>query len=293
MIFHLTTKEQWEAALLEGEYRAASLLNEGFIHFSSYGQIFDVANAYYRSVADPVLIAVDNTKIGGELKWEGESGAEFPHLYRSLNVSEAIAVIPFRRNESEVYVTDGHLRSLAGAVYLESDRLILREFYYGDFSSVHEYAKDAELTRFMPWGPNSDEETRSFLSRKFKEQCAVPRTVYDLAVVEKQSQRLIGSVGLFVRDRKAASAHIGYILNGNFHGKGYASEMSQAILRFGFEALGLNRIEATCDHDNAASFRVMQKIGMQKEGLLRENLFAKGKRRSTIVCAVLKSEFKS
>lgn len=289
MIFHLTSEKLWKRGLNDGEYRPESLAKDGFIHFSALGQILNVANSFYKSVDDSVLLAVENKNLS-ELKWEGEDGLEFPHLYRPLCSSDVEKVIPLSRNNLGDYVSNPLLEEAAGAVRIETPRLILREFQITDYEAVHFYGSDPEITKFMPWGPNSVTDTRAFLTRKFKEQSEMPRLKCDLAITCKTTGELFGACGVMTQNEQAQTAFLGYVMKKSAHGKGYATEFARAVIEYAFKHMNLYRIEATCDAENKASFNVMKKIGMQQEALLRGNLVYKNRRRDTIVCSILKNE---
>jgi ribosomal-protein-alanine N-acetyltransferase len=81
------------------------------------------------------------------------------------------------------------------------------------------------------------------------------------------------------------------VLNRKFWRQGYATEVAQALLKFGFNQLKLHRIFATCDPENIASAHVMEKIGMQQEGHIREHKLAKGKWRDSLLYAILDHEW--
>ncbi|MGG3279262.1 GNAT family N-acetyltransferase [Paenibacillus solani] len=171
---------------------------------------------------------------------------------------------------------------------LESTRLIIREFEEGDFASVHAYAADPIVTEFTMWGPNTEEETVNYLEeiRRMKEQD--PRNSYELALVLKDSGRLIGGVGLH---RLKTNAELGYCLNSAYWGQGYASEAALVMCRFGFKELGVNRIYATCRPGNVGSANVMRKIGMKQEGHLRQHLWFKGAFHDSYLFSVLREDF--
>ncbi len=86
-IVHICSKQDWQAAQAAGEYRADSLVSEGFIHFSIPEQALDTANRYYSGQSDLLLIWVDPIKLGAELRWEPSSGDVYPHLYGPLNLA--------------------------------------------------------------------------------------------------------------------------------------------------------------------------------------------------------------
>ncbi|MCZ2127637.1 MAG: DUF952 domain-containing protein [Anaerolineales bacterium] len=105
MIFHIASKEDWNAAQDAGEYAPSSLRTEGFIHFSTQRQIAQVAAAFYRGRADLILLSADETKLSAELKWEAPAGPPadnisqddlFPHLYGALNLDAVISAEEFR-----------------------------------------------------------------------------------------------------------------------------------------------------------------------------------------------------
>ena len=174
---------------------------------------------------------------------------------------------------------------------LETDRLFLREFEEDDLQAIHEYASDPKVVRYMGWGPNTEKDTQKFLQRAFEQQRNQPRTDHDLAIILKAENHLIGSGGLYIGNPIHKEAELGYSLNRRFWGQGYATEAARAFVAFGFEELGLHRVYATCDPANVASARVMEKIGMQREGHLREHRWMKGKWRDSYLYAILEQEW--
>lgn len=176
----------------------------------------------------------------------------------------------------------------------ESRRLYLRDFNSDDAEAVFSYAGDAGNTYFMDWGPDSREDVRNYLTRKFAEQIASPRRSFDLAVCLKENGKLIGSVGLFL-DENRSQAELGYIFHRDYHHMGYASEAAEALLRFGFMNLDLHRIYARCDSENYASEAVMKRLGMRKEADMKSCIYtAVGQRkqwRGEKLYALLQNEY--
>jgi RimJ/RimL family protein N-acetyltransferase len=158
---------------------------------------------------------------------------------------------------------------------------------------VHEYASDPQVVRFMSWGPNTEEETREFIQKSIDYQKEIPRVNYSLAVVLRDGNRLIGSCGIYESNIQNREGWIGYCLNRQFWGQGYATEAARALLEFGFTHLNLHRIFALCDTANTASAHVMEKIGMQYEGRFRENLQCRGAWRDSLLYAILDREWKT
>ncbi|MDR1689102.1 MAG: GNAT family N-acetyltransferase [Clostridiales bacterium] len=147
---------------------------------------------------------------------------------------------------------------------LETKRLILRKFKESDFAAVQSYASCPENIIFMVWGPNSEEETKSFIRTAIAKADEVPCRNFQYAVTAKDTGKLIGACDISISGEEGA---IGWILHRDFWRQGYAAEMGAVLLDFGFGELGLHRITATCDEENTASYKVMEKIGMRREGM--------------------------
>lgn len=176
---------------------------------------------------------------------------------------------------------------------IRTARLLLREFREEDFGDVHAYAERPEVARFMEWGPNTPEQTREFMDRRLAEQAAWPRAGVGLAVEHLADRRVIGAVRLTILDRANWAGDLGYSFHSAYWRKGYATEAGRAMLAAGFRALGLHRIWADCDVDNLGSWAVMQKLGMRREGHVREGKLIKGRWRDQFVYAILASEFEA
>jgi len=174
---------------------------------------------------------------------------------------------------------------------LETDRLLLREFRPDDEQAIHAYASDPEVVRLMIWGPNTPEMTKAFLAAALKEQEQWPRPFVSLAIELKSDRRVIGSIGLRIKDEKNRAADIGYVLARAYWRQGYMLEAARAILDAAFRKLDLHRVWATCDVRNRASYRVMEKLGMRREAHFRKNAFEKGEWRDTYLYAILAEEW--
>ena len=173
---------------------------------------------------------------------------------------------------------------------LETERLLLRKMKVSDAEDMYDYAKREELTKYLLWSPhNSFFYTKDYL--KYGESRYSVGDFYDWAVVEKASGRMIGTCGFTSIDTQHNSGEIGYVLNPDFHGKGYGTEAAARVLAFGFDNLELHRIEARFMEGNAASLRVMEKLGMTFEGFKREAMLIKGEYRTIGVSAILRNEY--
>jgi RimJ/RimL family protein N-acetyltransferase len=175
---------------------------------------------------------------------------------------------------------------------VETERLMLREFRADDEQDIHAYASDPEVVRLLIWGPNTLDATKTFLAGALKEQEQWPRATVSLAVELKGGRRVIGSIGLRVKDEKNCAADIGYVLNRAYWGQGYMVEAGRAVLDAAFRRLGLHRVWATCDPRNRASYRVMEKLGMRREAHFRKDVMEKGEWRDSYLYAILAEEWR-
>ena len=141
---------------------------------------------------------------------------------------------------------------------IESERLILRAFSPDDWEAVQSWAGNPENVRYMSFGPNTEEQTKEFLSQA--------RPGKDFAVVLKNESKVIGSGGISP-DRNNDSGEIGWILHKDYWKRGYGTEFCGALLKYGFETLKLRRIHAPCAAVNYGSYRVMERNGMRREAL--------------------------
>ena len=174
---------------------------------------------------------------------------------------------------------------------IDTKRLKLREITQEDFQGVHEYASDHETVKYMPFGPNTEEETREFIKRNMKRQQEEPRTDFGFGIILKNENRFIGACG--IHGITEVQASIGYILNRKHWGHGYATEAARSLVDYLFGELGVHRVFASCDPRNTASIRVLEKVGMSLEGRLRENMVIHGEYRDSLIFGILENEWKT
>ncbi|MFD1991955.1 GNAT family N-acetyltransferase [Paenibacillus nicotianae] len=171
---------------------------------------------------------------------------------------------------------------------LETQRLIIREIQPNDWEAIHIYTQLPEVTQHTAWGPNTEADTNTYVEEVIAQQQQPLRQDYELAICLKNEELLIGGIGIHVQN---TNAEIGYVLNPAYQGKGYMTEAAQAVLAYGFETLGVHRIFATCRPANSASEKVMQKIGMKCEGIMREHWYYKGQFHDSCLYSILAKEY--
>ncbi len=154
---------------------------------------------------------------------------------------------------------------------IEAQRLILRRFELSDSAAVQRLAGDRAIAATTLRIPHPYEygDAMRWIG-EHKERFEKGQEVV-FAIVKQASAELVGAAGLTI-NREFNSAELGYWIGKDYWGQGYCTEAARAVVRYGFEQLGLNRIHAHHLASNPASGRVMAKVGMVREGLLRRHV---------------------
>ena len=175
-------------------------------------------------------------------------------------------------------------------VKLETKRLLLRPLALDDSPRVARLAGAREIaatTLSIPH-PYSEADARTWIE-KHKGQESPPKEIV-FAITTRPDGELIGTIGFGGIDHEHCQAEMGFWIGMDWWGKGYATEAAQAVVRFGFEELKLNRIYAHYMVKNPASGRVLEKIGMKREGLLRQRVRKWGVFEDVVLLAMLKDD---
>ncbi len=174
---------------------------------------------------------------------------------------------------------------------LATPRLVLRRMLPEDAQDMYEYACRADVTKYLTWYPHDSVRfTRDYL--EYLEGRYATGDFFDWAITLRETGKMIGTCGFTSFDFDNDSGEVGYVLNPEFRGHEIIPEALHAVMKFGFQSLLLNRIEAHYIVGNDASRRVMEKVGMKFEGVRRSGMIIKGQYRDIGVCAVLSDEFR-
>jgi [ribosomal protein S5]-alanine N-acetyltransferase len=173
---------------------------------------------------------------------------------------------------------------------LQTPRLILRPARMGDAKDLFEYCRDPEVARHVLWDAHpSIHHTRVYVRSLLRQYRAGLPATY---VIELKAERkVIGTIGLMWIQQDNRSAEIGYSLSRAYWNRGLMSEALSEMLRFCFQTLNLNRVEAQYETDNPASGAVMRHAGMRREGLLRQRIYNKGRFMDVELYAILRNDF--
>lgn len=181
---------------------------------------------------------------------------------------------------------------MTSILQLETERLIIRDLAEGDLQAMHELNSLPETDEYNTLGlPENLQATSDLMQDRIARNAALPRSVYVMAIVLKGNQEMIGMIGINLAEPKKQRAEVWYKLHKNHWRKGYTAEALQRLLQYAFEDLKLHRIEAGCATENIASIKVLEKVGMQREGRCRKILPIRGAWVDNYMYAILEADF--
>lgn len=170
---------------------------------------------------------------------------------------------------------------------IKTDRLDLRPHRMDDLDDLLAFHSDPDVVRYVPWPVRDREQTRAALEVKLNQGALTePGQWLVLAMELRETGTVIGEVLLKWESDTSRQGELGFALNTAYHGRGLAAEAANAVLRLGFEDLGLHRICGNVINGNTASTKLLERLGMRQEGHLIENVFFKGEWCDELVYAV-------
>lgn len=149
---------------------------------------------------------------------------------------------------------------------IATERLSIRTFRRTDWPAVHTYMSRPDAILYMAKNVMDEAATKAYIEQQMGDDAT------DFALIRLADQQLIGHM-VFHSWFAPRTYEIGWIVHSAYQRQGYASEAATALLRHGFEAMNLHRIIATCQPENPASYRVMEKIGMRREAHFRQCIY--------------------
>lgn len=158
-----------------------------------------------------------------------------------------------------------------GTVTLETERLILRRFTMDDAEAMfRNWASDDEVTKFLTWPTHTNVSVSKAVINSWLDLYQKSNH-YSWTIVLKELGEPIGSTAAVKQDDNIKMVHVGYCIGRNWWHKGYTSEALNRLVEFFFEEVGVHRIESRHDPRNPNSGKVMQKAGLQFEGIMRKS----------------------
>ncbi|KOG07340.1 GNAT family N-acetyltransferase [Streptomyces viridochromogenes] len=174
-----------------------------------------------------------------------------------------------------------------------SPRLALRELGIQDVDAVLAIYGSPEATEHLSFEPRTREQVGDIVARSIASATAEPRSEYALAVVERDTNELIGFGRLAMDPHQQRAATFGFALRPDAWGVGYGLETVRLLLGLGFEDLGLHRVWGARSPLNEASAKTMTAAGMVEEGTIRGHIRKAGRWRDSVVHAMLEDEWRA
>lgn len=149
---------------------------------------------------------------------------------------------------------------------METDRLIIRRFKPEDWEDLYEYLSQEEVVKYEPYPVHTAEESREEAKRRVTDNSF-------WAVCLKETGKLIGNI--YLAPGAFDTWELGYVFNENHQKKGYATEAARFLVNYVFQVHNARRIVARCNPLNTPSWRLMERLGMRREGHLHQNIYFK------------------
>lgn len=179
-----------------------------------------------------------------------------------------------------------------GTNTIETERLILRRFAYADNDAMLKNWIADEKIQFMYSEPvySTKEAVKELLDKYISSY--EKSDYYRWAIIEKNCGECIGQIAFFLVDSKNHFAEIEYCIGSCFQCKGYATEATKAIIKYGFDEINLHKVQICTKTINQPSKRVIEKCGFTYEGTLRDYFYMNDEYVGRLYFSMLKSEFK-
>ena len=174
---------------------------------------------------------------------------------------------------------------------IETDCLLLRKFTVNDIDDIIALVSHPSVAGVGNKIKASTPDVKKHIERQNALQLFELDKCFDLGIELKRENKIIGFVGLIRKNHK--QGEIGWALHIGYRGKGYAAEAARALITYGFEKLRLHRIFADTSNANVSSVKVMERLGMRREGHYRESELLDGQWRDVLVYAILADEWRA
>lgn len=173
---------------------------------------------------------------------------------------------------------------------LETERLIIRPIKLDDKNEIFEYRSDTETNKYQGWIPKTIADVETFIGNTSK-QINEPETWFQFVLIEKETQKVIGDLGIHFLDKENKQVEIGCTLNKVFQNKGYAKESVKKAIDYLFKELNKHRIITSIDPYNKNSIRLVESIGFRKEAHFIESLFINEKWVDDLIYALIEKDW--
>lgn len=174
---------------------------------------------------------------------------------------------------------------------VSTDRLILRCVRLSDAESILKYRSNPEIYEYQNWKPQMLQDVEDYINRKISKVSNIPNTWYQLGIILKETNKLVGDIGIHFMDTDNLQVEIGFTLSLEYQGKGYAKEAVVGVINYLFNNLYKHRIIASVDPRNVKSIALLERIGMKIEAHFKKSIWFNGEWADDVVYAVLEEEW--
>lgn len=175
---------------------------------------------------------------------------------------------------------------------LNTERLLMHEVSFKNLSDIHHLHSLKETDEFNTLGiPDSIQMTENLLKEWIAHQKATPRVAYIFCIQLKKTNQFVGLIALTFGKLNFRIAEVWYKIQPAYWGQGYTTEALKELLRYSFSILNMHRIEAGCAVKNIASIKVLEKVGMVREGYKRSILPIRGEWVDAYFYSILETDY--
>lgn len=174
---------------------------------------------------------------------------------------------------------------------ISTERLVLRNVRISDAESIFKYRSNPQISEFQGWKPQTIEEVKKFIYEKIAKAPNIPGTWYQLGILVKETNKLIGDIGVHFIDADNQQVEIGFTLSLESQGKGYATEAVIGVINYLFSSLQKHRVAASVDPRNTKSIALLKRIGMRKEAHFRKSFWFDNQWTDDVIYAILEEEW--
>lgn len=175
---------------------------------------------------------------------------------------------------------------------LDTNRLHLRPVNISDSVAVFKYRSDAETNKYQGFVPKALKEVEAFIEKN-PSAFNQPDTWFQLVVIEKKSNQIIGDIGVHFIGDDGFQCELGCTLSKQFQGKGFATEAMRATIDYLFNVLNKHRIIGSVDPLNHSSIQLLERVNFRKEAHFKESLLIDGEWIDDIIFGLLKKDWNS
>ena len=174
---------------------------------------------------------------------------------------------------------------------LYTERLLLRSIRVDDAEAIFKYRSDSTINNYQGWIPNSIEDVYDFIRNRVAPTIDLVGTWHQLVIIKKETNELIGDIGIHFLDSDKKQVEIGCTLDKDHQGKGYATEALKELMNYLFHELHKHRIITSIDPKNIKSIGLVERLGFRKEAHFKESILIREEWVDDIVYTVLDDEW--